>query len=106
MFGGETRDDYLCVSVPTDRVKVKLSGKKYCYCDVDAEISAFKLNEGWYLGRCSNVSGLVCPLFERRDVVPILTSRALDVDNKVYGFKCDYKEEACKLVPCKVEVCQ
>lgn len=106
MFGGETRGDYLCVSVPTDRVKVKLSGTKYCYCGVDAEISAFKFNEGWYLDRCSNVSGLVCPLFKRRDVVPILTSRVLDVDNKVYGFKCDYKEKAGGPVLCKVEVCQ
>lgn len=94
-------------------VEAKLSKHKH----VKVELGASDLEGRNHLTSCGSCLGLVCPLnvqmvdtYNNRHLgywgdwgVPILALRALDVDNKIYGFKCVNRKDTDGY---QVEVCQ
>lgn len=86
----------------------------------EVKLGASEFEGKIHLTSCGSCLGLVCPLnVQMVDTyknwhlgywgdwsVPILTLRALDVDNKIYGFKCVYQGADGYRKHYKVEVCQ
>lgn len=110
-LGSKTRCNNLHVTV------VARLSKDECQ---EVKLGASEFEGKKHLTSCGSCLGLVCPLNVRMvDTyknwhlgywgdwsVPILTLRALDVDNKIYGFKCVYKGADGYREHYKVEVCQ
>lgn len=77
-------------------------------CDYSNAYSFFKFNDGLCLKHCYGVYELVRPLCGEKRSLSILALRALEIDNKIYGFESliPMRSPRSRYQEYKVEVCQ